>query len=226
MTSVLAEKPRCFSAEDLRHTRGMLSRTTILVGVLVLAIGAIQVGCTMAEDGKPQNPNDPIVLMSTSAGDVKIELFKDKAPATVANFLAYVNDKFYDGTVFHRVIPNFMIQGGGFTPDMKQKPTKAAIKNEAGNGVKNTLGTLAMARTSDINSATAQFFINTKDNDFLDHKDDSMQGFGYCVFGKVIEGSKVVQKIEALDTTSKGPYEDVPVEPVIIKSIRVISPGK
>jgi cyclophilin family peptidyl-prolyl cis-trans isomerase len=204
----------------------MLSRTTILVGVLVLAIGAIQVGCTMAEDGKPQNPNDPIVLMSTSAGDVKIELFKDKAPATVANFLAYVNDKFYDGTVFHRVIPNFMIQGGGFTPDMKQKPTKAAIKNEAGNGLKNQFGTLAMARTSDINSATAQFFINTKDNDFLDHKDDSMQGFGYCVFGKVIEGSKVVQKIEALDTTSKGPYEDVPVEPVVIKSIRVISPGK
>jgi cyclophilin family peptidyl-prolyl cis-trans isomerase len=204
----------------------MLSRTTILVGALVLAIGAIQVGCTMAEDGKPQNPNDPIVLMSTSAGDVKIELFKDKAPATVANFLAYVNDKFYDGTVFHRVIPNFMAQGGGFTPDMKQKPTKAAIKNEAGNGLKNQLGTLAMARTSDINSATAQFFINTKDNDFLDHKDDSMQGYGYCVFGKVIEGSKVVQKIEGVETTSKGPYEDVPVEPVVIKSIRVISPGK
>jgi cyclophilin family peptidyl-prolyl cis-trans isomerase len=204
----------------------MLSRTTILVGALVLAIGAIQVGCTMAEDGKPQNPNDPIVLMSTSAGDVKIELFKDKAPATVANFLAYVNDKFYDGTVFHRVIPNFMAQGGGFTPDMKQKPTKAAIKNEAGNGLKNQFGTLAMARTSDINSATAQFFINTKDNDFLDHKDDSMQGYGYCVFGKVIEGSKVVQKIEGVETTSKGPYEDVPVEPVVIKSIRVISPGK
>jgi cyclophilin family peptidyl-prolyl cis-trans isomerase len=204
----------------------MIPRSLTLVGVLVLAIGAIQVGCTMAEDGKPQNPNDPIVLMSTSAGDVKIELYKDKAPATVANFLAYVNDKFYDGTVFHRVIPNFMIQGGGFTPDMKQKPTKAAIKNEAGNGLKNQFGTLAMARTSDVNSATAQFFINTKDNDFLDHKDDTMQGFGYCVFGKVIEGSKVVQKIEALDTTSKGPYEDVPVEPVVIKSIRVISPGK
>ena len=222
----MAEKLRCFSAVDLKHTRGMLSRATILVGALVLAIGAIQVGCTMAEDGKPQNPNDPIVLMSTSAGDVKIELYKDKAPATVANFLAYVNDKFYDGTVFHRVIPNFMIQGGGFTPDMKQKPTKAAIKNEAGNGLKNQFGTLAMARTSDVNSATAQFFINTKDNDFLNHKDDTMQGYGYCVFGKVIEGSKVVQKIEGVDTASKGPYEDVPVEPVIIKSIRVISPGK
>jgi len=204
----------------------MISRSAILVGALVLAIGAIQVGCTMAEDGKPQNPNDPIVLMSTSVGDVKIELYKDKAPQTVANFLAYVNDKFYDGTVFHRVIPNFMIQGGGFTPDMKQKPTQAAIKNEAGNGLKNQFGTLAMARTSDVNSATAQFFINTKDNDFLDHKNDSMQGYGYCVFGKVIEGSKVVQKIENVETSSKGMYEDVPVEPVIIKSIRVISPGK
>ena len=204
----------------------MISRSVTLVGVLVLAIGAIQVGCTMAEDGKPQNPNDPIVLMSTSAGDVKIELYKDKAPETVANFLAYVNDKFYDGTVFHRVIPNFMIQGGGFTPDMKQKPTKAAIKNEAGNGLKNQFGTLAMARTSDVNSATAQFFINTKDNDFLDHKDETMQGYGYAVFGKVIEGSKVVQKIAGVDTTSKGPYEDVPVDPVVIKSIRVISPGK
>jgi cyclophilin family peptidyl-prolyl cis-trans isomerase len=204
----------------------MISRSLTLVGALVLAIGAIEVGCTMAEDGKPENPNDPVVLMSTSAGDVKIELFKDKAPATVANFLSYVNDKFYDGTVFHRVIPRFMIQGGGFTPDMKQKPTKASIKNEAGNGLKNKFGTLAMARTSDVNSATAQFFINTKDNDFLDHKDDSIQGFGYCVFGKVIEGSKVVQKIEAVETDTKGMYEDVPVEPVVIQSIRVVSPGK
>ncbi len=204
----------------------MLPRALTLVGVLVLAIGAIEVGCTMAEDGKPQNPNDPIVLMSTSAGEVKIELFKDKAPTTVTNFLSYVNDKFYDGTVFHRVIPRFMIQGGGFTPDMKQKPTQAAVKNEAGNGLKNQFGTLAMARTSDVNSATAQFFINTKDNDFLDHKDDTIQGYGYCVFGKVIEGSKVVQKIEAVETDTKGAYEDVPVEPVVIKSIRVVSPGK
>ena len=204
----------------------MIPRSATLVGALVLAIGAIQVGCTMAEDGKPQNPNDPIVLMSTSAGDVKIELFKDKAPATVANFLGYVNDKFYDGTIFHRVIPRFMIQGGGFTPDMKQKPTKAPIKNEAGNGLKNQFGTLAMARTSDVDSATAQFFINAKDNDFLDHKDDTMQGFGYCVFGKVIEGSKVVQKIEGVQTDTKGMNEDVPVEPVIIKSMRVVGAGQ
>ena len=204
----------------------MTKRLETLLAALILAIGALNVGCTMADDGKPQNPSDPIVLISTSMGDMKVELYKDKAPATVANFLAYVNDKFYDGTIFHRVIPRFMIQGGGFTPDLKQKPTKAAIKNEAGNGVKNTFGTIAMARTSDINSATAQFFINSKDNDFLDHKDDTIQGFGYCAFGKVIEGSKVVQKIEGVQTDTKGMNEDVPVEPVIIKSIRVVSPGK
>jgi cyclophilin family peptidyl-prolyl cis-trans isomerase len=197
-----------------------------LVAMLAFAIGAVTAGCTMADDGKPQNPNDPIVLMSTSLGDVKIELYKDKAPATVANFLSYVNDKAYDGTIFHRVIPHFMIQGGGFTPDMKQKPTKAAIKNEAGNGLKNDFGTIAMARTSDVHSATAQFFINTKDNDFLNHKDETIQGYGYCVFGKVIEGSKVLQKIEAVQTDTKGMYEDVPVEPVVIKSIKVVSAGK
>ena len=204
----------------------MTRRLETLVAALFVAIGALNVGCTMADDGKPQNPNDPIVLISTSMGDMKVELYKDKAPATVGNFLAYVNDKFYDGTIFHRVIPRFMIQGGGFTPDMKQKQTKAPIKNEAGNGVKNTFGTLAMARTSDINSATAQFFINSKDNDFLDHKDDTIQGFGYCAFGKVIEGSKVVQKIEGVQTDTKGMYEDVPVEPVVIKSVTVVSAGK
>jgi cyclophilin family peptidyl-prolyl cis-trans isomerase len=203
-----------------------MRRLETLVATLVLAIGALGVGCTMAEDGKPQNPNDPIVLMSTSLGDVKIELFKDKAPVTVENFLSYVDEKAYDGTIFHRVIPSFMIQGGGFTTDMKQRPTKAPIKNEAGNGLKNGLGTIAMARTSDVHSATAQFFINTKDNAFLDHKDDTMQGFGYCVFGKVIEGLNVVQKIEAVETGTKGMYENVPNEPVVIKSIRVVSPGK
>jgi len=204
----------------------MRRRLETLVATLVLAIGALGVGCTMAEDGKPENPNDPIVLMSTSLGDVKIELYKDKAPVTVANFLSYVNDKSYDGTVFHRVIPSFMIQGGGFMPDMKQQPTKAAIKNEAGNGLKNGLGTIAMARTSDIDSATAQFFVNTKDNAFLDHKDDTIQGFGYCVFGKVIEGLSVIKKIEAVETGTKGMYENVPTDPVVIKSIRVVSPGK
>lgn len=182
-----------------------------LVGVLMAAAG---VG---AKEG-----GNPVVLMKTSMGDIKIELDKDKAPVTVENFLVYVNDKFYDGTVFHRVIPAFMIQGGGFDKDMSQKKTKAPIKNEAGNGLKNVNGTIAMARTSDPNSATAQFFINTKDNVFLDHKNDSAQGMGYAVFGKVIEGADVVKKIEQTQTTNRGSYENVPVTPVIIESVRVV----
>ncbi len=204
----------------------MILRRRVSLAVVVMAVGVLTARCTVAEDGKPSNPQNPIVLVSTSMGDVKIELYKDKAPKTVENFLAYVNDKFYDGTIFHRVIPRFMIQGGGFGPDMKQKATKAPIKNEAGNGVKNELGTIAMARTSDVDSATAQFFINVKDNDFLNHRDQSMQGFGYCAFGKVIEGIKVVQKIEGVPTGSKGMHEDLPVEPVVIKSVTVASPGK
>lgn len=181
------------------------------VGVLVAAAGSAS-----AEGG------NPVVLMKTSMGDVKIELDKGKAPVTVENFLVYVNDKFYDGTVFHRVIPAFMIQGGGFDKDMTQKKTKAPIKNEAGNGLKNLNGTIAMARTGDPNSATAQFFINTKDNAFLDHKSDTPQGMGYAVFGKVVDGMDVVKKIEQVQTTTRAPYENIPVTPVIIESIRVV----
>ncbi len=162
---------------------------------------------------------NPMVLISTSLGDIKVELDAQKAPATVQNFLSYVNDKFYDGTTFHRVIPGFMIQGGGMDKDMKEKATKAPIKNEAGNGLKNLNGTIAMARTSDPNSATAQFFINTKDNAFLDHRDDSVQGYGYAVFGKVVDGMDVVKKIEAVQTTTKMPHQNVPVTPVVIESV-------
>lgn len=170
-----------------------------------------------AQEGK-----NPVVLVSTSLGDIKIELNKEKAPVTVDNFLSYVNDKFYDGTIFHRVITGFMIQGGGFTPDMAQKPTKPPIKNEATNGLKNDVGTIAMARTSVVDSATAQFFINVKNNDFLNHRNETAQGFGYAVFGKVVEGMDVVHKIEnAKTTTSKG-FADVPVEAVVIKSITVV----
>ncbi|MGH7787109.1 MAG: peptidylprolyl isomerase [Candidatus Binatia bacterium] len=166
---------------------------------------------------------NPVVLMKTSMGDVKIELDKEKAPVTVENFLVYVNGKFYDGTIFHRVIPAFMIQGGGFDKDMKEKGgTKAPIKNEADNGLKNLNGTIAMARTSDPNSASAQFFINTKDNAFLDHRDKSTQGYGYAVFGKVVEGMDVVTKIEAVPTANKSPHQNVPVTPVVIESIRVV----
>jgi peptidyl-prolyl cis-trans isomerase B (cyclophilin B) len=165
---------------------------------------------------------NPVVIVKTSQGDIKIELDKAKAPVTVDNFLVYVNDKFYDGTVFHRVIPAFMIQGGGFDKDLKQKATKAPIKNEAGNGLKNLNGTIAMARTSDPNSATAQFFINTKDNAFLDHRNETAQGYGYAVFGKVVDGMDVVKKIEAVPTTTKAPHRDVPVTPVVIESARVV----
>jgi peptidyl-prolyl cis-trans isomerase A (cyclophilin A) len=164
---------------------------------------------------------NPVVVMETSQGTIKIELDKAKAPVSVENFLAYVNDKFYDGTIYHRVIPTFMIQGGGFDKDMKQKPTKAPIKNEAGNGLKNTRGTIAMARTGVVDSATAQFFINVKDNDFLNHRDDSTQGYGYAVFGKVVEGMDVVDKIKDVKTSSKGGHQDVPVEVVLIKSVTV-----
>ena len=153
----------------------------------------------------------PRVLMKTSLGEITIELYPDKAPITVKNFLDYVDAKFYDGTIFHRVIPGFMNQGGGFTADMQQKPTRAPIKSEAGNGLKNTVGTVAMARTGVVDSATAQFFINTADNAFLDHRDETAAGFGYAVFGKVVNGMDVVKKIAAAPTANKGGLQNVPV---------------
>jgi peptidyl-prolyl cis-trans isomerase B (cyclophilin B) len=160
------------------------------------------------------------VVMETSLGTLKIELYADKAPITVANFLGYVADKFYDNTIFHRVIPGFMIQGGGFESGMKQKKTKATIKNESSNGLSNSRGTLAMARTSVPDSASSQFFINAKDNTFLD-KAQAQDRVGYCVFGKVIEGVDVLEKIEAVKTATKSGHGDVPVQDVIIRSVRV-----
>ncbi len=202
-------------------------RQGAVLAAIVVAVGLLSGRFTMAEDsGKATNPNDPVVLLSTSKGDIQIELFKDKAPITVENFLKYANDKSYDGTIFHRVIQGFMIQGGGMTADLKQKPTRPPIKNEAGNGFKNQVGTLAMARTNVVDSATAQFFINVKDNDFLDHKNETAQGFGYAVFGKVIAGMDVVRKIEGVPTGRKGMYEDVPTEPVVIQSVKVTAAGK
>ncbi len=163
---------------------------------------------------------NPKVLMKTSKGDIVIELYPDKAPVTVENFLAYVDSKFYDGTIFHRVIKGFMIQGGGLTPEMKEKGTKRPpIKNEADNGLKNLRGTIAMARTADINSATCQFFINLVDNTFLDHVPGDPAKFGYAVFGKVIKGMEVVDAIANVATTAKGMHRDVPVEPVVIISV-------
>jgi len=160
------------------------------------------------------------IIIETSKGTIKAELDEAKAPVTVENFLAYADEGHYDGTIFHRVIPNFMIQGGGMTPDMKQKPTKAPIKNEAGNGLTNQRGTLAMARTSVVDSATSQFFINTADNDFLNHRAKTPDAFGYAVFGKVTEGMDVVDAIEKVATGRKGPHDDVPTTPVVIESVR------
>ena len=161
-----------------------------------------------------------MVLMKTSMGDIKIELFADKAPGTVSNFLAYVDSKFFDGTIFHRVIDGFMIQGGGFTKEFQQKATRPAIQNEAENGLKNKRGTLAMARTPDPNSATAQFFINVADNTPLDFKAKTQQGYGYCVFGQVVAGMDVVDKIKAVKTGNRGPFQNVPQETVEIIEVK------
>ena len=159
---------------------------------------------------------NPVVLLETTSGDILVELYPDKAPETVANFLKYVDNGFYNNTIFHRVIPGFMIQGGGLTARMQQKDTEAPIKNEADNGLKNDRGTIAMARTMDPHSATAQFFINLVDNDFLNFQAPSGNGWGYCVFGKVTEGMDVVDKIAKVKTTTVGMYQEVPSDLVVI----------
>ena len=163
-----------------------------------------------------------MIKLETTMGDIVIELDAEKAPKTAANFLEYVNAGHYDGTIFHRVINGFMIQGGGMTEDMKEKPTGAPIENEADNGLKNAAYTVAMARTSDPHSATAQFFINVKNNDFLDHKSKTPQGWGYTVFGKVTQGHGVVNKIKAVPTGRSGMHDDVPKTPVVINKVSVV----
>ena len=162
------------------------------------------------------------ILMTTTVGSMTLELDADKAPKTVENFLSYVTNGHYDGTIFHRVIDNFMIQGGGFTTDMEQKSTQAPIDNEANNGLKNARGTIAMARTQDPHSATAQFFINISENDFLNHTGENMQGWGYAVFGKVTKGEEVIDKIRGVPTGNQAGHQDVPLEPIIIESVTVV----
>jgi peptidyl-prolyl cis-trans isomerase B (cyclophilin B) len=162
-----------------------------------------------------------MINLHTSLGLIGIELDHEHAPATVANFLQYARDGFYDGTLFHRVIPGFMIQGGGMESDMSQKPTRAPIRNEANNGLKNVVGSIAMARTSDPHSASSQFFINLKDNDFLDHRAPNSQGWGYCVFGQVVTGMDVVEAIAQVATTSRRGHQDVPAEDVVIVKAEV-----
>jgi peptidyl-prolyl cis-trans isomerase A (cyclophilin A) len=187
----------------------------------VVALSLFLSGAAAAAEAGPAAKN-PVVLMETSMGNVKIQLDPQKAPVSVQNFLDYAGSGFYNGTVFHRVIPGFMIQGGGFTAELTQKKANAPIKNEAGNGLKNDRGTIAMARTMVVDSATAQFFINVANNGMLNHRDDSMQGYGYAVFGKVIEGMDVVDRIVKVKTGQQKGMGDVPETPVVIKSMKVL----
>ena len=177
-----------------------------------------------AEQPKTSQASQPRVIIHTNLGAIKLELFADKAPKSVENFLEYARAGFYENTIFHRVISDFMIQGGGFTADLNQKSTRAPIENEADNGLSNLRGTVAMARTPAPNSATAQFFINVQDNTFLDHKGkQSPQAWGYAVFAKVVEGMNVVDEIRFVDTGRQGPLSDVPVEPVIIEKVEILA---
>jgi peptidyl-prolyl cis-trans isomerase B (cyclophilin B) len=180
----------------------------------------IVIGVSLAAGAADKPVDNPKVVLDTSKGKIVLELYLQKAPQTVINFLSYVDAKFYDGTLFHRVIPNFMIQGGGFTADMKRKPGKGPIENEADKGLKNERGTIAMARTGDPHSATAQFFINSVNNDFLNHKNKTQQGWGYAAFGRVVEGMDVVDAISAVKTTRYRQFQDVPAEAVIIVSAK------
>jgi cyclophilin family peptidyl-prolyl cis-trans isomerase len=179
------------------------------------------VGATQTTPPTPA-PGNPVAVISTAMGDITVELFKDRAPASVENFLQYVAEQFYDGTIFHRVIPGFMIQGGGFTSEMVEKTTRPPIRNEAANGLSNIRGTLGMARTRALRSATSQFFINVADNRArLDHRGYSPDDFGYAVFGRVLTGMDVADRIAAGKTVTKAPHDDVPVDPVFIRSVRL-----
>ena len=199
---------------SMRNLFSLLAAT-----LLGLACWTVLAGAPTQPETHPSPSNRELpsmINLQTSLGVIGIELDHERAPATAANFVQYVQDGFYDGTLFHRVIPNFMIQGGGMEPGMNQKSTRAPIRNEAENGLKNVTGSIAMARTSDPHSASSQFFINLKDNDFLDYRASNSQGWGYCVFGKVVKGMDVVEAIARVSTTSRRGHQDVPAEDVVI----------
>jgi len=207
-------------------TRHSLFSATLFIGAIMLVISV----CGASEPGKqtvstapaPGQPANPRVLIETSKGNITVELFPGNAPQSVGNFINYVKTGFYDGLIFHRVIPGFMIQGGGMTPDMTEKPKNAPIRNEADNGLKNLRGTLAMARMAAPDSASSQFFINVADNGFLDHRGTSYETWGYAVFGQVVDGMDVVDAIVAVPRGDRGPYQDVPVEPVVMKHVTLL----
>lgn len=187
---------------------------------IYLLLPVLLLGTTLLFNMANAAPGNPQVIIITTLGNIQVELQRDKAPLTVKNFLEYVDGNFYANTLFHRVIPNFMIQGGGFTKGMVEKQTGLPIKNEAGNGLSNLRGTIAMARTGVVDSATSEFFINVHDNKFLDHQNDTPGGFGYCVFGRVVKGMNVVDEIVNVPTGNVGQYQDVPVQDVVIKAIK------
>ncbi len=214
-------------AEDIPPPPEMPMETAQEADVMEGDAGVAAADVVMAGEAEEIPPaaeqkGNPMIAIETSMGTIKAELWPDKAPETVANFLRYAESGFFDATIFHRVIPNFMIQGGGFTANMQQKPTEAPVVNEARSDVPNARGTLAMARTAVVDSATSQFFINLTDNGFLNHRDRSPQGFGYCVFGEVVEGMDVVDAIAAVQTRTQGMHQNVPSEAVVIKSLRVV----
>jgi len=194
-----------------------------LLGIVLLALTGMVPATAFTQDNNPDAKGSGMVTvtMQTNKGVITLELDGNKAPDTVANFVAYASAGHYDGTIFHRVIPGFMIQGGGFDADMQQKSTNAPVKNEANNGLKNVTGSIAMARTSDPHSASAQFFINVKDNSFLDHSAPTPSGWGYAVFGKVTDGMDVVRTIESVPTANKSGHQDVPLEAVVIEKVTV-----
>lgn len=196
---------------------------TRIASIALLFVFATNVGLAAEKKSKPTHP---LVRMTTNLGVIELELYPAKAPKTVKNFLHYVNSGFYNGTIFHRVISGFMVQGGGFEPGMRLKPTALPIDNEADNGLTNVSGSIAMARTGNPHSATAQFFINTADNTALNHTGKTPQGWGYAVFGKVTLGMDVVKAIEATPTGQSGPFADVPVNDVVITRMEVVKPGK
>ncbi len=212
-----------------------MSRFSSLVSVLMLGTLLAAGGCNAQQPPSEQKVStepaageraNPRVLIETSKGNITVELFPARAPGSTANFLQYVESGFYDGTIFHRVIPRFMIQGGGMTADMTEKPRGTPIRNEADNGLRNLRGTLAMARTADPHSATSQFFINVADNRFLDHRGQSVEGWGYAVFGEVVDGMDVVDAIVAVPRGNRGPHGDVPLEPVVMTRVSVVPPAQ
>jgi peptidyl-prolyl cis-trans isomerase A (cyclophilin A) len=201
-------------------------RLATVLAIAALIVSLSSAGPLWAQEKAQEKSANPMVLFKTTLGSFKVELYPTEAPITVKNFLDYVDKKFYDGTTFHRIVPGFVIQGGGFDKAMMKKATSPPIKNEANNGLKNLKGTLSMARTPEINSATSQFFVNLVNNATLDHTGDAPAQYGYAVFGKVVQGFDVIEKIAAVKTVTKGQYQGVPASPVVILSVTRISAEK